>query len=797
LRRPSEVGLSDLASFFTDFVSEPLAVEALLAAVALVVIFMIFRALRGVAGRISRRRALREFVGGLDAFFKGEYAEARTQLGKVLERDPENSEARILLGDACRELGDLAEAHKHHYQVARVFERDVPRNESSLGRDLLEMGRAEESGRHLSKAHENDPEDGRVLELLVSASLESGRYRQAADLAKKLERLGGGRATRLRAAVLTRAGTELIRRGEAKEGKEYLRTALTLNPSLVTPRLELVRTAWMDGSAREAEKELKRHLEGMRRLAEEGHAVFEPPASLVAPADRGEAPADSGTPSLPAGAAPTALPPPERAALPAPAAERDGGDGYALARRLASSAAPASTAGGETMPDAPRGLDAEGYVRFFLPHEAAYLCGHCGRPEREWRETCPECGRFGTLAVADPSPLVEVPEMREVFDEILENRAFVRTLVAKADAGDGAAAERLVTIGPSAVPAVVKQLLRTEDEGPLVAVLARMGPGAAGAIFDGWRRVRRISAKRLVRAARPLDHVVVRALVGMGDPVVPELTPLLDSGERDVRIVVLDVLIRLGRADLVEELRFAVPPKDILERLNACPPEDLSDFLAACTDGGFLDTQVLRDRTFTAEEALVSAVLRPECRTLMRSILLDRGFSSRAYERLEGIWEDPAVRLVVLDVARSYGRDAVDHLLKTATSPRLPEQVREDALGLLVNLGSDELERLLEHLAEGDPETEKAVLRIANAFGNRAVPTLVRAYGKTGLLGKMGLAKRRIGYRKLILLRSLEQIGTYEAIQGLRQIQTKEGDPDLGRRITGVLDRLSRGGGQG
>jgi hypothetical protein len=453
------------------------------------------------------------------------------------------------------------------------------------------------------------------------------------------------------------------------------------------------------------------------------------------------------------------------------------------------------------MPSAPLDLDAGGFVDFFLPYEAAYLCGYCGRPDREWRETCPECGRFGTLATADPSPLTEVAGLREIFDEVLENRAFLKTLVARAARGEASAADRLVAAGPRAVSVIFKEMFRVEDEGPLVSVLARMGPEAVDAIFEGWRRASRLSAKKIVRegmrAFLPLHHIVVRSLTGMGDDVVPLLTPFLDTGDRETRLVVLDVLIRRGRADLLEELRFVIPPKEILERLNACSPEELGPFLGACPDDGFLATQVLRDRTFTVERALVAALLRDDARTRMRAVLLDRGFSSEAYDGLESLWEDPSLRLIVTDIVRSYGRAASDHLLKTCTSVALPEVVREDALRLLVDLGADEVERLVEHLAEGDPEMEKAVLRIVNAFGNRAVPTLVRVYGKTGLLGKVGLNKRRITYRKLSLLRALEQIGTYEAIGGVRQIQTKEADPDLARRIRGILERLSGPGGRG
>ena len=75
------------------------------------------------------------------------------------------------------------------------------------------------------------------------------------------------------------------------------------------------------------------------------------------------------------------------------------------------------------------------------------------------------------------------------------------------------------------------------------------------------------------------------------------------------------------------------------------------------------------------------------------------------------------------------------------------------------------------------------------AFGNRAVHVLVNTYGKTGLLGKVGLNRRRLTYRKITLLRALGRIGTYDALQGLRGLLAKEPDPELKRRIHGLLDR--------
>jgi len=788
----------------SDLFRDPLAIEALAVILITAGVWFSVRTLRGVAERISRRRALREFVGGVDLYYKGEYEEARDLLGKVIERDPENSEARILLGDACRELGDTAEGHKHHYQVARVFGQDLPRNRLALGKDLLLMGRAEEAVAHLEVAHAAEPDDVATAELYLEATLQAGDMGRAVDLAKRLDNLcsgdGGERIRRLRAAVCVRAGRDYVRRGQTKEGSQLLRTAVRLNPSLVAPRVELVRTSWLHGTARSAEKELEGQLNEMARLAEGGAVVFEPPATAPAPEDVSAAgPAvglTGGPPALPPGDGAKALAGDGAKALPAP---EDDAASLPVVRADRVPMARAPAAGGESairttdIPDAPLSIPAGPLAAKLLPRAAVYVCAHCRRGETVYREECPECGRVGTLVATDVTGLVPVEDIKEVFDEIQENRAFLRTLVRRAAEGDEIAAKRLVAAGPRIVKGVFREMFRVPDNVPLTRVLSRLGPVAVDPILDGYQRARAFSTRKLVREGvrgfRGMEDLLVRVFAGMGEEVLPKLMPLIDTGEKELRVVVLDVLIRLGAAGEIEEMRFVVPPKEILERLTACPEEDLGPFLDACSADGFLAARILVDRTFDAERALVRALARRGNREKLRTVLMQRGFSARTYEALEEVWEEESARLIVRDIVRSYGRSAADHLLKTYTTATVPEEVREEALRLYMDLGGEEIERLVERLSDGDPEAERALMRVVTAFGNRAVPVLVGAYGKTGLLGKVGLNRRRLSRRKATFLRALGRIGTYDATQGLRSLLMKEVDPDLKRRIQGLLER--------
>ncbi len=796
----------------TELLKEPLAVEALIALILTILLYFAIRGLRGVASRISRRRALTEFVTGVDLFFKGEFEMAREALARVIERDPENSEARILLGDACRELGDIAEAHKHHYQVARVFGQDLPRNRLSLGTDLLLMGKPEAAIEHLEKVVEADPGDRAAADLLLKASISAGRLGDAVALARQLTETSlteseAARYRRLHARVCAHAGHELVEQGHHKDGVQLLRSAVRLNECMVSPRLEIVRATYVHGSARSAEKELMSQLRDMSRLAEEG-VVFEPslPLPVVEPEQVAEEPAalpaPEAVPALPEVAGRRALPAPGETAAPVPgrSVEMVGSSGAPPGQTgLAPSRGAAPAARTDQIPDAPVAIEAGRFVGALLPREAAYSCRECGLVELLFSESCPDCGSFGSLAATDEAPLGGVPGMKDAFDEIQENRAFLRSLVQRAATGDPVASEKLRLAGGRAVKAIFRELLRVPDNSALIQILSRMGPAAAPAILAAWQRASAFSTKKLVRermrAFKSLDGLIVRVLSGMGPDVVAALDDLMLEGGRGGRVIAIDVLIRLGCAKRVEELRPGISQKELLDRLNGCPPEELISFIRAAPADGFIACQVLVDRTFRGDRALVGALGMSDDRGKVRRVLIERGFSSDAYDALEARWCEDRVRTTVSDILRSYGRQASDHLVNTCMTAGITEEVKEAALLLLRDQGGGEIERFTERLAEGDPESEGEVLRILKAFGNRAVPALERAYGRGGLLRKVGLNRRRQLHRKVSLARALGQIGTYEAIQTLKRLVARESDADLRRRLHGILDRLEQGGG--
>ena len=118
-----------------DTLLDPVVIECIVV-VCLTIVGVVFaRRLQRIAKRLDSITALSDFIAGLNDYFRGDYDRARSNLELAVAADPQNVEARIVLGDCHRELGDLAEAHKHHTHVRTTFGVDEVENLRSLALD--------------------------------------------------------------------------------------------------------------------------------------------------------------------------------------------------------------------------------------------------------------------------------------------------------------------------------------------------------------------------------------------------------------------------------------------------------------------------------------------------------------------------------------------------------------------------------------------------------------------------------------------------------------------------------------
>jgi len=422
---------------YLEYLREPLVIEAIVAVALFVAVLLAFRRIRLVAEELERRKALAEYVRGLDEFLRGDYREAIGTLEKVLERDPESVEARIALGDSYRETGDAAEAKKHHHHVHKVFGHELPRNFLSLGRDELALRNYDRAVEAFLRARELAPREMDVLGDLALAYAEGGQPVEAARCLRELYPRGpadGMTAMDRRRAArrFADAGAARLEEGDAEGAVKLFAEALAFEPQSVRARTGLVRAAHGLGDEARARQIVEDHVAELRRMAEDEEVLFEP--APARPAAREVAPdAKDGPVSY----------------LPAKV-EEVGGVVAAVERKT-----------------------------------ARYGCRQCGALRRDYERTCPACGAVGTIeALHELSSLYLLPlaDARAKLDQVEGNAAWFQELAHRAATGDEEALREILDRGAGAFYDIFAALPAIEGRCALGARLAALGPSVAAEV---------------------------------------------------------------------------------------------------------------------------------------------------------------------------------------------------------------------------------------------------------------------------------------------------------------------------
>lgn len=429
-----------------DLLASPLAIEGLLALALFVGAILAFRRLRAVAEELERRKSLGDYVRGLDEFLRGDYRQAIATLEAVLAGDPENVEARIALGDCYREIGDAAEAKKHHHHVHKVFGHELARNFGSLGLDELQLRNHERAVEAFESALRLSPRDPVALAGLARAYAEAGDAAEAAACLRRLHPGGpsadlGGKERREASKRFAEAGQAAMDGGDAEDAVRFYTEALAFEPRSVRARTGLVRAAHGLGDPDRARRLVEEHVAELKRLSADDTVLFEPAA-------------------------------PRRAAPPS------GDEAKAGQAALAG--------GGDAAPPAsflPARIEEVGAVVVQMERKTArYACAQCGALHLDYAERCPACGAVGRVeALPEVGSLYLMPiaNFHEAVDEVEESAAFVQALARKAAAGDEAAVKRLLARGPAALYDVFAALPAIAERRYLGARLAELGPPAA------------------------------------------------------------------------------------------------------------------------------------------------------------------------------------------------------------------------------------------------------------------------------------------------------------------------------
>ncbi|MEE8104870.1 MAG: tetratricopeptide repeat protein [Planctomycetota bacterium] len=418
-----------------------LVIEAVFAVILFTGALLVFRRIRKTAEELERRKALAEYVRGLDEFLNEEHATAVKTLETVLERDPENVEARIALGDCYRELGDAAEAKKHHHHVHKVFGHELARNFVSLGYDEIALKNFDRAAAAFEEALQRGPGDRDARSGLAQALAEGGDPVGAAEQLRLVYPGGPGNALPLKerrtacgrfcdagAASLAAVSTDLA--------IGFYTEALAFEKTSVRARTGLLRAAAQLGDDDRARGLIEEHLGALRELASTEGTLFEP--------GRSRPPAD-------------------------------------LADSIVTPDAAESSERSDSL--VPATITQVGALVAAVDDKTArYVCAACGVLAREYTEKCGSCGEVGSVEASEALQAMYTMPMsgfREVVDEVEETSAYVQALARKAALGNSDALEKLCARGTNALYEVFAALPGIEARRYLGEAMAQLGPAAA------------------------------------------------------------------------------------------------------------------------------------------------------------------------------------------------------------------------------------------------------------------------------------------------------------------------------
>lgn len=738
------------APLYEQILRDPLLLEALLVVLGLFLAALFAAWIRRVGREGRKRRAVHNFVQGIDCVLRQDWEAAQPFLEQVLACDPENVEARVALGDCHRELGRPAEAERLHMEALEAFGDDRIPTRVSLARDHLAQGRPDRAVPHLEGILALEPRHPEALQLLAEACEGLGRFAEAARALRLLLLTLEGtdqedRRQALRRKIgrdLTRAASGAEQGGELSQALEGYREALSWNPALTEARAGVIRC--LAGIGRGVPKALEEQLEELRALSSQ-------PGFLFLPTSREPQETPPGAPAAPS-----------LRALPGP-----GGTGGAAAEEAPLGELPATLAS------------------TLLQREAPYSCKVCDLALASFSSTCPGCGALGTLQPGEPGFLGELEAVERVLDEVEETEAHFRRLIAALYEGGDGVAERLREAGTQALPVLLDELQSREEPEPLVEILAGMGAGVLPEFLDLHRRRR--SGGRVAFLGGILDafgrrrrvlSLVARAFGAKGS-ADSFFLGLADSADEEERRAVLDYFIASARPAAFEQLQtFA--PVELLNQLARTPAPDLVPLLLAVQPQDLLVDWVLVDPALSIEEALMEAFARARDRGALGAILRRRGFHPGVERSLQALLCHEGVREEARALLASFGPAALAHRVPVLLDPETPEEVRQVLAELVCAAGEAAVEPILRGLGPRPVSIDGKALDLVAGIGPAALPALERVFaGEGGLKALLPGLRRRHLRRRELAVRALARIPGPEPEALLKRLLDGEADPGL------------------
>lgn len=719
----------------------PGVVEFLLALAVVAAVWTFWWRMAVLVRGARSRQVLADYLLGVEQAMHGDLDGAFARLSSVVQTDPENHYARLLLGKVLAERGEPEQAHQQHLCLKNAFGLDTAANELMLAQSLLAAGLPREAAEAAERALRLDERSATGWDFVYRARLQAGDFDAAAVAGKRLlALLDDDRKHALRsdlARTFAQAGQSQLLRGERMVAKGLLQQAQGLDGAVDAVPLLAAR---LDASER-----------GVPAAVQ---------ALLAAPA---AAPSESPA-QLPASG-------PARGVL-------------VVASRAARAAA---------LPMAPL---------HGLAPASRWTCRACGVPLPGDVTECPRCRARAPSSLHEPMLVAELRSPTCTMDAIEVNDAHVQRLVQTLVGDDASAREparaELLELRERAVPTLLRAAWQLGGNAQELAIgtLQAMGPQIAPALFAASDEL--TEGRLLPLGSRSPAHLVGRVVQGFDRTALPHVEPLFSSAKPEHRKILIDFFLGLADLEQFQLVLERFPPVEILHRLNKADAPVLRRFLQVVPKGHFLAESLLLEPTFDRDAELLAAVPGSKQPEVLIAVLLRRGVSRTLLKVLLRGLAEPALADVAERVLGELGSGVIEHALAAWADAERGDDERLRLARVLVRHGQKAAEQIVDEFGPEPSAADDALRALLAQIGDAAVPGLEAAYAHSGWLEKVsiGLISRHTNRRVQIVL-SLRAIGSGAAFAALRRLADGERDANLRLRLQQALhgsDGTANGG---
>ena len=735
-------GAADSASVeqWLDWFKDPLVLEVFFFSLVTCVILYFLVSFRAKLNALRGRKQLRSYLEGVEACLAGDFEKARELLHPVVEADPENTAARLTLGDALFELDSPSEAHRQHMEAKQVFDAEGPLVHLALARDLRAAGSWPEAVEHIDLALEESPKDEAILREAWSLKEEAGLFPQALEAGRVMfAKIGGSEIRRRLAATAAKAGKASLAHGRRDKARQYFRESLGFDPDNLDARKGLL--------ILEPDKTLEAEL-----LAVEGKGTAL--EDVVLPADR----------ALVGGRGPSSF---DQAAR------------RVLALFPEAICPFCGTAWLEN------GSQCQSCKRETTPvYAEAEMAARVDNPDALADEIEENEAWFRLLARrmrdGDEAAIVEVlgagnAALLGIMAVLLEEGDVNN------DKGEGRLASVLVTQGTKHPNALLeaRNMLKQKSR----SVLEFFSPSPD--IDD--------------RLAPIFRHLGKEALPSF-ERLLGDATALADRG---IRRLIIDYFLGLADIEVFEKLAARYSPVEIVRHLNRVPPQELAALVAAMPAGeSFLRDAILLDPNLDQDEALVLALAKTGEDSVARfqDLFAQRGASRDLLAALVTMLgnEDHGAKRAEL-MLESFLPTTVHQLVAGFADPDACPAALIRLERLLLAAGSKAVVELIRVFGSAPSEVDDRTIQLIAALGKTAVHELELAYQQQlSLLGRIqNVVLLRGRHPRGCLIRALGLIRDCCAETALGKLLEEESDPELLSLVRETLRQKAGEGGAG